>query len=258
MRKEEGPWVIGAMTNPMENETVILKVAEFLEGDDLLRMRLSQAILATLSDPKHDFLWAKPCLELGVDSCLRPPWAEYQAQGVKWMGSRCFYATFLAWRGEFRGIECREVKKVKQWWTRMKEVLPLHVIASLNPPRKPRQAVGQRKRPLASLLALALAVPRWSEAKQWHKWLVRRTLCLRPHGLHFPFPHDGNEDERRQHGLGSGLCDHRALLLLRGNVGERRRNVGFTPKDLCVGYLWKRASAYDDLWPAAAVPPRPK
>ena len=35
---------------------MILKVAEFLEGDDLLRMRLSQAILATLSDPKHDFL----------------------------------------------------------------------------------------------------------------------------------------------------------------------------------------------------------
>jgi hypothetical protein len=130
------------MTNPMENETVILKVAEFLEGDDLMRMRLSQAILATLSDPKHDFLWAKPCLELGVDSYLRPPWAEYQAREVKWRESRCFYATFLAWRGEFRGIECREVKKVKQWWTRMKEVLPLHVIASLNPPVNPDKLRG--------------------------------------------------------------------------------------------------------------------
>ena len=126
----------------MENETVILKVAEFLEGDDLVRLRLSKAILATLSDPKHDLLWVQPCLELGVGSSRRPPWAEYQARGVKWTEGRCFYATFLAWRGEFRGIECREVKKVKQWWTRMKEVLPLRVVASLNPPINPDKLWG--------------------------------------------------------------------------------------------------------------------
>ena len=76
---------------------MILKVAEFLEGDDLLRMRLSQAILATLSDPKHDFLWAKPCRRRQLPSTAvgGVPGARCEVDGIPLLLRDVFG---LAWR----------------------------------------------------------------------------------------------------------------------------------------------------------------